>query len=164
MMPTDVDSKFIAQVVQSISTQTQMMIMRDGTNNPFNTVFLTLAASGGALEITAALVGKRVGSDPVNCITDQSLLFASLLAAVSLRRVDHKVGKTNAGHLSTDFGPGQMIEAMDWFEKLTGEKPDKYLDDGLVAVMAQYRKDAETPLGDFLSKRPRPPTDRTTLN
>ncbi len=154
-MPTDVDRAFIAQVVQSVSTQAQMLVMRDTTKNPFNSVFLTLSAAGGVLEVTAAMVGKRNGSDPADSITDQSLLFASLLAAASLHRVDKKINDTtSAGHLSTDFGPGQMVEAMEWFEKLTGEKPDKYLDEGLVAVMELYRKEAQAPLGDFLSKRP----------
>jgi len=162
-MATDVPRALSSATVQAISTQTQMLVMQNHTGNPSDALFLGLLAASGSLDFVAALIGKQVSDNPADAVSNQSLLMAGLLfsaAAKANGSAAHDDGGISKVMMS--LGPKELITAFEWYEQITGEKPDQYFNPGMVEAIHRYAEEAETPLKDFLGKRPTP--GNKTLN
>jgi hypothetical protein len=154
MMATDVEPEVMHKLGHHIAKATQMTMMLNKTGNPFDVVFIGLAAAQAALTAVAYMVGpndnpnSEAGS---RAVTDETLIFAALLLAVS--------GGTSRNHegepcVDVHFGPEQVLEAMNWYEKITGVRPDKHLNPDFVEIMQKFTASAETPLVKFMASRP----------
>lgn len=76
-------------------------------------------------------------------VTPDAILFAAILAAMAIAPAG-----TNA--LSLTFSPAVLLEAIESFEKLTGQKADSVLCEGMVEAARTVEREGAIPLQSFL--------------
>lgn len=111
-------------------------------------VFVGLCAIGGAIEPLSALIGRNSfsGGESITMaqaregITPYSTLLACLIAAASVR--PHKCEENeDEVHMSVEYGPPAALRAMYWFELLTGERPDQYMNERMATAMREFEQE-----------------------
>lgn len=144
---SDVASELADVVLQA----TQVAVMT--TSCPAEAICIATSAAISAATIVATLVGNGYGAgndqdsgaelEIDNAVTKESLLYAACLLAstVRLSECESHPGENHA--VGIDFGPHALLKAMEMYEKLKGEKPDKYLHPQMVQNTREY--EARTP-------------------
>lgn len=92
--------------------------------------------------------GETTGTPEINnAITDESMTFAALVAAASFF-----IDKDRDGHdaVGITYGPAALLKAMEMYEKVTGEKPDPYLQPEMVKSIRDFAEEANEPLNKLL--------------
>lgn len=139
----------------------------EGSDGMMEAIVIGLGGALGPIEVSASFLGNPYGPGNTEgkmliekATTTESLTFAALVlaasAVVNSLNEDCKCGHGaphKAQAIGLDFGNHAIMQAMEWYEKLFGEKPDKYLDHRMAASIREQMAGAEAPLSEFLSKR-----------
>lgn len=107
-------------------------------------------------EIQAMSYEEAMKADPTKAVKTQNVLFAALLIA----RCAPEVGDRQNAMVETN--PELIYSAMEDFEKLTGQRPDKYLNPHMVKQIREFMERQENPLQGLLASRKNSPETRNT--
>lgn len=119
-------------LVECIGSAIQMVGVMEGHPSK---VYLGTMSTAISLQLLAAQVGRLPeGAEDQGTvrINENAVLFAALLAARALPSVDGK------GLGRCEFSPAVSFEAMEAFEKLTGYKPDDFIDEAFVKATREF--------------------------
>ena len=127
--------KIATKLAETTAKLTQGAIMANGSHNMAEDLYLAVVAMAGLVETGGAIVGLRSenhlqemkdedrdklgANDLMAACTAQAMMFVAVLSAICIRKCDGE-------HVGIDYGPVTIVEAMEAYEKITGEKPDKY--------------------------------------
>lgn len=129
--------------------------------------YIATVGVSAALQIAATVMGRcdKCGNhekhSPIDHINPTAILFCALLAAeaagaghLGVERRDHpeKEGVRQVG-MAFEFGPDVILNAMSAVEKLTGQKPDKFLVKHMVDAVREIERDNSGNLDKFLQER-----------
>lgn len=119
----------------------------DEGGKPNDCAQVGIVASAAALQCLGTLMGKRGDK-----ITNRDvMLYCALMVA---RCVESELTENNAEGLDVESGPAHFLAAMEDFEKLTGRKPDAFLNEKFVAMVRGVEAGTKVPLEQFLAHRP----------
>ena len=132
-------AKNLNNVIQA-SQQFVKMAVTQGTagydHGPAH-ITMAIATMAGPLAALSLLVSK---DDSVNA---DAILFSAILAAKA-------IAPTGSDAMSLAMGPGLILEAMEAYEKLTGQKADDVICTGMSGAARHVENDAVVPLQKFM--------------
>lgn len=118
--------------------------LMDGPDRAPQAIVLQMVAMSGPMAMVAKLTaanGSRLNGDHI--------LFAAILAALC-------TPQTREG-VSLEWSPQKMVDAMDMYERATGQKPDKMLFVPMVKAMREFQAEgaesANSMLADALARK-----------
>lgn len=89
------------------------------------------------------ICGGKTKSDD---IASEQIMFASIL-------VGHMIGGVKGNVYSLEFTPEVLFDAMEAYQRMTGNKIDRFLAPGLVAIAREAADGADVPLAEFMASR-----------
>lgn len=149
------DDDASGDLATAVGEMTQKAIMKNATDAQ-QASFMAMCAIGGALTVLTNIVGKmdtegEPGKRTESTLTEQSVLFAGLLVASSVEM--HSCTDCDGPHLSAQSGMEQLMQARQWFETITGKKPDKHLNPAIAEAMQQAEQIGIEPLKQLMAGR-----------
>lgn len=133
-------------------------------------LYLGIGAMSGPLGVLACVACSADGEETPRMSGDH-FLFAALLACAALHIDEQKdmrdlpgIGEKKVAialDMSCDFGPDTVLDAMAQFEKLTGRKPDSFLNQKMVQATREAADTGKVMLADLLKRGPQAPSTTT---
>ena len=93
--------------------------------------------------MTGPLSAVAIMSSKDNNVTPEIIMFAAILAAKAMA----PAGKD---HMSLTFSPEILLDAFEAFEKLTGQKAEDVVCEGMTEAVHAVKEHSATPLQSFL--------------
>jgi hypothetical protein len=93
--------------------------------------------------LTGPIAAVAIMSAKGDTVTPESIMFAAILAAKA-------TAPAGADHLSLTFSPEIIMEAVEAFEKLTGQKADEVVCEGMMGAVRHVQEQGAIPLQTFL--------------